>query len=86
MCASAAAPQPQTGIQVQRNCFLNLARAVQAIWAGVLGGKSGVALPNIGVLNVEVPSFELICFRILQHHGLRRGDCGLLKMQASFNP
>jgi hypothetical protein len=33
--------------------------AVQAVWAGVLGGKIGVALKNVGVLNVPIPFLRL---------------------------
>jgi hypothetical protein len=50
-----AAPQADTGHQIQGNGFARLATSRQAVWAGIFRGKSRIALNDVGVLYVPVP-------------------------------
>jgi hypothetical protein len=50
-----ARPQTDACKQVQGNGFADFPAAVQAVWAGIPGGESSIALDDVRVLNVPVP-------------------------------
>ena len=49
-------PQAHAGHDVERDSFLRLTGAVQAVGSRILRGKPRVALDDVGVLNVQVSS------------------------------
>ena len=58
-----SAPQAHASHQIERNGFARFAHAGQALRPGILRRKAGIALDDVGVLNVKIPS--LGCFASL---------------------
>src|SRR5581483_732730 len=64
-----AVPGSKTGHDVEGNGFVDFAVVIEAVGAGVVGGKGGIILDDVGVLGVPVA--ELVGGGVAEGRGIR---------------